>query len=134
MIEIFVKAKVLFRPYRDEFSNVVFFLPTFHPQRDGTGLDSKKNPCLPWQKNPCLLCHPWQKIISDFRVIRGKKKIRDFPAPRISIADNPWQKKKHFTSINFSFRFSIDFLRFLHNSVWQIYWANYHFHLMQLYY
>ena len=63
MIEISVKAKVLFRPYRDEFSSVVFFLPTFHLQRDGTGLESKK------KSVPSVA-----KKIRAFRAIRGKNK------------------------------------------------------------
>ena len=50
------------------------------------------------------------KKIRAIRVIRGKKIIRNLPAKRSSIAYNPWQKKKHFTSLNFLFRFSIDFL------------------------
>jgi hypothetical protein len=86
MIEISVKAKVLFRPYRDEFSSVVFFLPTFHPQRDGTGL-----------------------ILKKIRAIRGKKIIRDFPAPQSCIADNPWQKKNSFLQSNFHFVFQFTF-------------------------
>jgi hypothetical protein len=60
MIEISTKAKVLFRPYCDEFSIVLFFLPTFHPQRYGTGLDSKKIRAIRGKK------------IRDIRVICGK--------------------------------------------------------------
>jgi hypothetical protein len=37
----------------------------------------------------------------------------------------PSVAKKNFTSINFSFHFSIDFLRFIFNSVWQLHWERF---------
>jgi hypothetical protein len=80
--EIFpTEVKRGFRPYRKELISVVFFTHISSPKGMKTWLISKKH-------SPCLPRHPWQKIIRELRVIRGKKKhhFTSILFPKVNVA------------------------------------------------